>query len=210
MFYTSSPLSKNLLVLLGLFICIISCKNDPNKQIEQGEVKENTYYNKEIGWTMEIPDGWEVMQKDVVQENSDKGLDAISETAGGEIDVSGLKQLLNLKKDRLHIFLSSIEKYELEYEGEWEENNAVLKEILYNTYANKGIKTDTSSSKANVSGLEFDVFNIKLYGPDDKVLLYQDLYSKYMKGFNFGVTLNYLNPKEKNEILRAWKSSKFE
>ncbi|MFS4482478.1 hypothetical protein ACKGJY_05645 [Hyunsoonleella sp. 2307UL5-6] len=195
--------------VLSLIFFSVSCKKDPNKQVDEGKVEAGFYHSDDIGWTMEIPKGWEVMQRDDVQNQSDKGLEAISETIGGEIDLSGLKQLINLKKDRLHIFLSTSEKFDLTYEGEWEENNEALKQILYETYTSKGIKVDTLSSKSTVDGLDFNVFSIRLYGPDGAVILYQDMYSKYINGFDFAATLNYLKPKEKNEIMRAWKSSKF-
>lgn len=195
--------------VLSLIFFSVSCKKDPNKQVDEGKVEAGFYHSDDIGWTMEIPKGWEVMQRDDVQNQSDKGLEAISETIGAEIDVSGLKQLINLKKDRLHIFLSTSEKFDLTYEGEWEENNEALKQILYETYTSKGIKVDTLSSKSTVDGLDFNVFSIKLYGPDGAVILYQDMYSKYINGFDFAATLNYLKPREKNEIMRAWKSSKF-
>ncbi|TBN03356.1 hypothetical protein EYD45_10140 [Hyunsoonleella flava] len=196
-------------ILLLFLVFFASCKKDPNKQVDEGKVEAGFYHSEDIGWTMEIPQGWEVMQRDDVQDQSDKGLKAISETIGSEIDVSGLKQLINLKKDRFHVFLSTSEKFDLTYEGEWEENNEALKQILYDTYTDRGIKVDTSSSSSNIGGLDFNVFSIKLYGPDDKVILYQDMYNRHINGFDFAATLNYLKPKEKNEILRAWKGSKF-
>ncbi len=202
--------TSRIIVLLLFLSLIFSCKNDSNKQVDEGEIEERVYHSKDIGWTMKIPKGWEIMQRDVVQQQSDKGLEAISETLDSEIDVSQLKQLINLKKDEFHLFLSTSEKFDLTYEGEWEENNEVLKKVLYDTYTSKGIKLDTSSTNTMVSGLKFSVFKIKLYGPNGEVILYQDMYSRYINGFDFAATLNYIRPKEKDEILRAWKRSKFE
>lgn len=110
----------NLTILLFL-MTLISCKTDPNKQIDEGKINEGIYYSKEIGWTMKIPNGWEITHRSTLEERTEKGLDAVNETAGIDYDVSGLKQLLNFQKDRLHIFQSTSEPFELEYEGEWEE-----------------------------------------------------------------------------------------
>ncbi|WP_321308640.1 hypothetical protein [Marinifilum fragile] len=195
-------------VALVLFV-MVSCKIDPNKQIDEGKINENTYYSKEIGWTMEIPKGWQITHRNELERRSNKGIEALSETAGIEYDASGLKQLLNFQKDRFHIFQSTSEPFKLEYEGEWEENNKAVQELLYETYSSRGIKVDTSSSKEIIDNLEFQVIHVTLYGPDGKIILYQDMYGRHINGYDFGVNLNYINDKEKSEMLNAWKNSKF-
>ncbi len=198
------------ILIILTFIFLASCKTDPNKQVDEGTVKENIYHSKEIGWTMEIPKGWNITQREVAQEREDKGLKAINEANGIDYDASGLKQLISFQKDRFHIFSSTSEKFELEYDGEYEENKELVKEILYDTYASNGIKVDTISSKEKIDNLEFDLFHITVYGPKGDIILYQDLYCRYKNGFDFGVNLNYLNDKEKTELMRVWKNSKFE
>ena len=198
----------NLVTLLVITI-LASCKSDPNKQIDEGQIVQNIYHSEEIGWTMEIPTGWNVTHRSELSRRTKKGLDAINEIAEIDYDASELKQLLNFQKDRAHIFQSTSEPFELKYEGEWEENNEGLKELIYETYTTRGIKIDTSSSKETIDNLEFNVFHIKMYGPDGKIILYQDMYGKLINGFDFGVNLNYINVKEKNEMVNAWKNSIF-
>ncbi|MEK6155693.1 hypothetical protein WIW50_20705 [Flavobacteriaceae bacterium 3-367] len=198
------------IITLLVLIILISCKSDPNKQIDEGKITESTYHSNEIGWTMEIPTGWNVTHKGVSDERTEKGLEAIKESAGIDYDASGLKQLLNFQKDRFHIFQSTSEPFEIEYEGEWEDNNEGLKQLLYETYESRGIKIDTSSSTKKIDNLNFEVFHITMYGPDGKIILYQDMYSRLINGFDFGVNLNYINEKEKNEMMKVWKESKFE
>jgi hypothetical protein len=192
-----------------IFTFLTSCKTDPNKQIEEGTVKENIYYSKEIGWTIEIPKGWKVTQLEKSLEREKKGLKLINEANGIDYDASGLKQLLSFKKDRFHVFQSSSEKAEIEYDGEYEENKKLVREMLYETYASNGIKIDTISSKEKIDNLEFDLFRIKVYGPKGNVILYQNLYSKYINGRDFGVNLNYIKEKEKMELMNVWRNSKF-
>ncbi len=198
-----------IITLLALII-LISCKTNPNKQIDEGKITESTYHSNEIGWTMEIPAGWNVTHKSVSDERTEKGLEAIKESAGIDYDASGLKQLLNFQKDRFHIFQSTSEPFKIEYEGEWEDNNEGLKQLIYETYESRGIKIDTSSSTKKIDNLNFEVFHITMYGPDGKIILYQDMYSRLINGFDFGVNLNYINEKEKNEMMKVWKESKFE
>ncbi|MDF0708485.1 hypothetical protein [Flagellimonas okinawensis] len=197
---------------LLLFITVfISCKTDPNKQIDEGKITENIYHSKEIGWTMEIPKGWEVTHRSILDKRTEKGLDAINETAGIEYDVSGLKQLLNFQKNQFNAFQSTSEPFELEYEGEWEENNAGLKELIYNTYLNRGIKTDSTETRTtNIGGLEFQFYEFTIYSPQGEVILNQIMYSRLINGLDFGVNINYNNESDKNEMLEAWLNSKFQ
>ena len=199
----------NFLTIIA-FLVLVSCKTDPNKQIDEGKVSNNFYHNKEIGWTMEIPNGWNVTHKSELSKRTEKGLNAINETAEIDYDVSELKHLLNFQKDRFHVFQSTLEPFKLKYEGEWEKNNEGIKKLIYETYSSRGIKIDTSSSKEIIDKLEFKVFHITMYGADGKIILYQDMYGSHINGYDFGVNLNYINDEEKNEMVKAWKSSKFE
>jgi len=198
------------LTILLLLTVLVSCKTDPNKQIDEGEITENTYNSKEIGWTMNIPNGWDVTHKSILDRRTKKGLDAIGETAGIDIDASGLKQLLNFQKNKYNIFQSTSEAFELEYEGEWEENNRGLKEVIYNTYLQRGIKTDSTETKIiEIDGLKFHSYEFTIYSPKGDVIINQVMYSRFINGFDFGVNINYNNESDKKEMLKVWLNSKF-
>lgn len=198
------------LTFLLLVTILTSCKTDPNKQIDEGKITENTYHSKEIGWTMEIPSGWNVTHKSVLDKRTKKGLNAISETTGVEIEVKGLKQLLNFQKNKYNIFQSNSEPFELEYEGEWEDNNAGVKKIIYNTYLQRGIKTDSTETKiVKIDGLDFQSYEFTIYDPKGNVILNQIMYGRLINGLNFGVNINYNNKSDKKEMLDVWLNSKF-
>ncbi|HDZ04092.1 hypothetical protein [Maribacter sp.] len=198
----------HILTVFALIISI-SCKSDPNKEIDEGKITENVYYNSEIGWTIEIPKGWNVTKREELQRRNNKGLKAVNEANGIDYDANDLKQLIGFQKDRLHVFGATTEKFELEYDGEYEENKKMVKEILYKTYVENGLKVDTISKKEKIDNLEFDLFQITVYNPKGGVMLYQDLYCRYINGLDFGVNLNYINDNEKEELMNVWKNSKF-
>ena len=192
-------------------LIFISCgQTDPNKQIDEGTVKDDNYTSEEIGWTIRIPDGWTVINKEQTQANTEKGLKAMEETLENEIDYSGLKNLIGFQKNQFNIFQSTSEPFELEYEGEWEENNAFLKEIIYTTYLNQGMRADSSATTTEeIDGLEFQKYSFTIYSPKGDVILKQTIYSRLINGFDFGVNLNYNNDEDKEEMLEAWRNSKF-
>src|SRR5688572_7936091 len=146
---------------IGLILAMLSCKSDPNKQIDEGTVQGDTYSSEEIGWTIKIPEGWRVTSRDELQEYDEKGLKAMQEVQG-EIDVTGLKHLVSFQKDQFNNFSSTSEPFNVEYNGEWKDNNRALRELLYKTYRQQGMEVDTSSSKALIDAFEFEVFYITI------------------------------------------------
>ncbi len=201
---------KTKLTILLFLTVLFSCKTDPNKQIDEGKITENIYHSEEIGWTMEIPKGWNITHKSAIDRRTKKGLEALSETAGVEIDANGLKQLLNFQKNKFNIFQSVSEPFKEEYEGEWEENNIELKKLIYITYLEKGIKVDsTETITIKIDGLEFKSSKFTIYSPKGEVILNQIMYSRLINGLDFGVSINYNNESDKKEILEAWLNSKF-
>ena len=192
-------------------LTFISCGQiDPNKQIDEGSVKENTYTSEEIGWTIKIPDGWTIISKEQTQANNEKGLKAMEETLESEIDYSGLKNLIGFQKNQFNIFQSTSEPFELEYNGEWEENNAALKEIIYTTYLNQGMRADSSATTTEkIDGLEVQKYSFTIYSPKGEAILKQTMYSRLINGFDFVVNLNYNNDEDKEIMLEAWENSTF-
>lgn len=200
-----------LLLAFGFSIVLIACKpSDPNKSVDEGTVKRSVYTSDEIGWTMEIPKGWSIMEMESKQALDRKGREAIENVIDGEIDVSSLKHLIAFQKDQFNIFQSTSEPFEIVYEGEWEENNAVLKGIIYDTYSNQGISADTSATTIEtIDGLDFHTYSFTIYAPSGEVLLKQKMFGRLINGFDFGVNINYNNKKDGDELLRAFKNSRF-
>ncbi|GAO31018.1 hypothetical protein [Geofilum rubicundum] len=198
-------------IITGISISLTSCGQvDPNKNIDEGKVEENIYTSEEIGWTIEMPKGWTVIDKEKTKEINEKGIKALEETMDAEIDYSGLKILISLEKDLFNNFQSTSEPFILEYEGEWEENNAALKEIIYTTYLNQGIKTDSSATTIEkIDGLEFQKYSFTIYSPKGEVILKQLMFSRLINGMDFGVIINYNNDKNRDELLKVFRNSKF-
>ena len=198
-------------LITGIAVLFASCGHvDPNRNIDEGKVEGNIYTSQEIGWTIEIPEGWTVIDKEKIKKTREKGLEAIEETMGEKVNYSGLKNLISFQKDQFNIFQSSSEPFDVGYEGQWEENNAALKEVLYTTYLNQGIKSDSSATTIEkIDGLEFKRYSFTIYSPQGEVILKQILFSRLINGFDFGVNINYNNDEDRDELLRVFRNSKF-
>ena len=198
------------LILTFFSLTIISCGQiDANKQIDEGSVKDQIYESKEIGWTMKIPKDWTVISKDKVEANDQKGKNAIEKSTGLDIDTKALKHLISFQKNQFNIFASTSEPFKEEFPGEYQQTNKTLNEIIYKTFTDQGVKTDSSSGKETIQGLEFTTFYTTIYAPDGKVILNQIMYSRLINGFDFGVNINYNNEQDKKTMVTGWKNSKF-
>ena len=198
-------------IIAGISLSLTSCGQvDPNKNIDEGKVEGSFYTSQEIGWTIEIPEGWTVVDMEKTKETEEKARKAVEETMDGEIDLSAFKKLISFQKDQFNCLQSSSEPFKLEYEGEWEENNAALKEIIYTTFLNQGVKSDSSATTIEkIDGLEFQKYSFTIYSPKGEVILKQIMYSRLINGFDFGVNINYTNDKDRDELLKVFRNSKF-
>ncbi len=200
------------LVFALIALCLASCtKPDPNSQIDEGLLSENSYVSDEIGWSMTMPEGWELLSRKQVDFYENMGADLLSETAGEEISYAGLKNLLHFQKDRFNIFQSTSEPFALEYEGEWEENNEALKQLLLQTYADQGIHAKvTETQKEEVGGVVFETYTFSLFAPNGEVIIRQIMYSTLRNGYDFGVNITYNKDESRDVMLEAWRESVFE
>lgn len=129
---------------------------------------------------------------------------------GQKVDFTGLKNLLSLQKDKFNVFQSTSEPFDVEYEGQWEETNAAVKSIIYSTYEDQGIKADSSiTTIEKIDGLDFYKYSFTIYSPDGEIILNQIMYGRLINGFDFGVNINYNNNKDRDELLKVFKNSKF-
>lgn len=198
-------------ICFGILVALISCGQiDPNKQIDEGTFKNDVYSSQELGWTIEIPSNWDIISRAQTDAYEEKGREAFEKTLEGDIDFSDLKNLIGFQKNKFNIFQSTSEPITLEDQEQWEENNAGLKELIYITYENEGIKVDsTETTLEKVDGLNFHTYEFTIYSPNGDVILNQLLYSRLINGLDFGVNINYNNEADKKEMLNSWLNSTF-
>jgi hypothetical protein len=190
------------MVLLVGIVAFVACMS-----ADLATKEGSPFHCAEVGWTMRIPAGWEVMSNEEQQALNDRGYDALSEQV--EINVDSLRNLVAFRKDPFNSFLSTIEPAEEAYPGEYAENCKGLNALLYDTFVSQGIQVDSSSGMERIQGKDFYLFNTRIHGPDGKVILEQRMYSRLVNGYDHGVTLNYNNDADRDTLLSVWRSSIF-
>jgi len=198
------------LTVVAMSITLLSCGQiDSSIYVDEGKIEGRVYTSEEIGWTVQIPRGWKILEKNKVRAAENKGAAALGEVVDNKVDMNKGRNLISFQKGRFNIFLSTSQPYDLRYEVEWKKGKKMRNEIMAEFYAKEGIKIDTSSSRETIDGLEFEVYHITIYKPNGAILLYQDMYGRYIKGFDFSVIIHYEDKKYKKKMMEVWKNSKF-
>ncbi|XLS28890.1 hypothetical protein ACJD0Z_17050 [Flavobacteriaceae bacterium M23B6Z8] len=207
---------KKLSVILffGMVTMILSCgQKDPNKQIDEGTVADNIYTSKEIGWQITIPEGWKVISRERQEIFDKKGVEMMEGVLGEGVvdtDTGEFKNLIGFQKNRFNLFQSTSEPFEEEYEGQWEENNKLMKELIYEAYLQQGIDADsTPTITVNVDGLDFRSYEFTIRSPKGEVILKQRIHNRLVNGYDFSVNINYNNETDKKIMVDAWLNSTF-
>lgn len=95
------------LILTFLFY---SCNNNSKKQINKASLVDGIYQNDEIGWTMKIPDGWNIINGEELEKRQSKGDEIITESMKMQYQGNpNAKLLINFQKDQLNFFQSTLE-----------------------------------------------------------------------------------------------------
>lgn len=206
----------------SLLLLLISCdfqQGDPNEEIDEGQIENSTYHSDELGWTMEIPDGYAIGTLEQTDKNTVGGSDLFGLGLGAEDDSSN--NLLSFHKGLNH-FSSVVEPW-VGGEITWTENNAKRKELMVKAFQSQEVMSaDISDSKVvNIDGVDFEEFTLHfyysdaynthdLYTTDDSPISKQVMYSAFINGYDFLAVIFYENEKEKNAMMASWMNSKFE
>ena len=202
---------KHILFACSLLFLLPSCKPsaEKDKHVDEGNIQNKTYKSEEVGWSIEIPDNWNIVTVDSAEAADQVGLEAIEKVYDGGINASQMRHLISFEKDDYNNFASTSEPFKEEYPGEYLQNNQKLYKILYDAFYEQGVKADTASGKEIIAGLEFDTFYSTIYDSEGNVIMYQLLYSKLINDLDFGININYNNEADKKIMMDAFKNSKF-
>ncbi|MFT5819866.1 MAG: tetratricopeptide (TPR) repeat protein [Crocinitomix sp.] len=190
-------------------ICAIIFGCQPRPETNPNALTEPlTLENKEVGWKIEVPAGWEIISEDETKESDQRGVDAIVEAVDIEVDMSGFLNLLNIQKDESNFLNIYAEPFFEEYLGEWELTNQYTQDILVATYESQGVSPKISPvSIAEISGLEFRTYTADLSANRSGKKVKQTFYSRLHNGYDLSAILTFTDETINEEMTEIWKSS---
>jgi hypothetical protein len=210
------PVFIQFCILCFALLASFSCKNkqtleEKRKELKTGHLDEkNIYTAAEVGWTAQLPADWQVLTKRENFKLNEKGKEILEEATGSEINNSKLIELVSLRKDVFNIFLSTIEPYDESVDGDYDDHNSAVNELLKKAYIAKKIYTESEIGATKIDGIMFDRLAIRVYSPDkNKIILTQVMFSRLINGYDFAMTVNYNNKNDEQTLMDIVNSSKF-
>jgi hypothetical protein len=199
---------RYLFSLCFILFFAMACKNkqtlkDKQQELDNGKLNDkNVYTATEIGWTIHVPQGWDVRTKKEIETVNEKGKEIIEESLDAKVDNSGLKYLINLKKDPFNNFLSTIEPFDEQKDGSYSARNKATYEAMQRAYDAQKIHYGCEEGMAQIDGLRFDVLTCKIYSPNkNDIIMTQEMYSRLINGYDFSMTLIYNNEDDRQLLL---------
>jgi hypothetical protein len=206
-----------ILILTIAFFTFVSCNNGSQSATEGETTEANktkakpiSYTSKEIGWTIEIPEGWKIEDQQKLKADIDEGKKVL-EKKGIDLSISGHEiNLVTFRKNQLSKLQSTAIPYKEEYKGSWKDAYLLIKKQIYDGFNSLGVKVDSVSNQAEIDGLKFEVFVLTIHDKKDRILMHQLMYRTLIKGFDFVINITYDEDMNGIEVMEAWKKSKFD
>lgn len=170
----------------------------------------SSYYFKEVGMSIMVPAKFEVVQASEDEKLHTKGKKLLEDANNVQIDASSTKTLLSIKQGQFNYMNISVTPYKEVSKNGWEKDNKGVKNMLYNSFVDKvGSKNiDTATTLSNVDGLTLDRFEMTIR-ITSSMTMKMLLYSKYYKGFDFGICYAYLDKVTGIELENIVSNAKF-
>lgn len=167
------------------------------------------YYFKKIGWTIELPGTFKLLDSVQNAASFKRGEKAMEKTLEMDIDVSETKTLISAKK-KMNYFNATLTPFNPLKDGSYAEANKLVKEVVFNTMKNSSpkAKIDSVSSKITIDGLNFEKFSVTIE-LTPAFTMTMIILSKLYNGFDFGITYVYNDAKTREEIEQMLRNSKF-
>lgn len=196
-----------LFLVSGLFYgCKFGPPINPNALTEPLTVE-----NKEVGWKIEVPKGWEVASETEGLAHHKKEIQKIDLRLNHESSTDELINLLKITKNEVSTLAISAEPVYEEVLGEWELNNEIARKFLIAAYRFGDSTANVSEpTTVTINGLDFITYSISYSKQGSDTVTKQNVYSAFYNGYDLSASITYLEDEMKDEMLAIWNSSQFE
>ena len=174
-----------------------------------GQVKR-TYTFNEIGWTITLPNDFEVEDSITFKKRQKEGIEMLERSTHLDISSKQSTTLISDQKDAENIFTATLARATEPNEHYWDSiNNNVIK-LFYKTMVDQApnLKLDSSRTITVIDGVKFKEFDIVLK-MDGKLRIHSTMLWKFYKGYTFSITYLYNEESTGDKIRRMLRESHF-
>jgi hypothetical protein len=167
---------------------------------------------KELGWTIMLPEDYEIVDDAESKEMEESGLDMFEESLGQDLDSIAVETttLFMLKQGDFNTFEANIQLFDPAVDGDFEEVNEELSAIILQTFEDQmpGIKIDSSISSEMIGGRKFLLDKFTMHLPGD-MLYHLYMYTGLIGNKNLTINITYMEEESGKILLDALKNSTF-
>jgi len=197
---------KNILLLF--IVLTFSCQQSQQpqqpqkKQKPQGEI----FQYEQLGWSIELPVDWKVIDK-VLEAKKIKEI-AEEAKSWSNLRMSGKEKiLLKIEKDEFNYFQATVVLQKDQYEGEWKKRYANANKEYITVFKDIGANVDIVNSTKVISGVTFDVIELKISEPME---LNQKMYRTYFNDQDLVISMLNTKTKYRKQLEDSFLSSTFQ
>lgn len=183
-----------LLIVISLFSC---------------SKTNGTFQSPDLGWTMPLIDHWSKEDLRKIYKDIKEGNEILKKT-NNDLKLTGKeKVLIVLRKNAITKFQVSITPFKESYKNEWNDKYPYAKKRIYNMFTSTGFKVDTISSKETIDGIDFKIFNLKIFHKN-KLVMEQNMYRTYINDYDLIINMTSNKDDYKKQMLDMLRKSKFD
>jgi hypothetical protein len=168
------------------------------------------YLFKEIGWSINLPSEFVVLDTSEISLLKNLGTKAIEDASSLKADSPEIVTLISARKNSQNYFEATLTPFSTIKEADYKLATQELNNITYKTMVESipGGTIDSFSTSTKIAGVTFDNFTIsfKIY---DKVLFKMVMLSTLYKGYDFGIGYLYSDERTKVRIEGMLANSNF-
>lgn len=197
-----------ILALSTILFVLASCNSEVNTAKER--TQPFAYFNENIGWKLNVPVGYQIIEGDQLYENNKEGIEQTEQTSGQKMDTALLVNAFSFQKDSSTIFQSIVLPNAYDSLQEWIQNNQGVKSLFYTMYSDQGVIVDsTETVVTTLSGKDFYQYELKLKNEKGEVKMLQTFFNAVFGDYELNVTIVSDNDSGKNELIEIFKTSVF-
>ena len=197
-----------ILALSIILFVLASCNSEVNTAKER--TQPYAYFNENIGWKLNVPVGYQIIEGDQLYENNKEGIEQTEQTSGQKMDTALLVNAFSFQKDSSTIFQSIVLPNAYDSLQEWIQNNQGVKSLFYSMYSDQGVIVDsTETVVTTISGKDFYQYELKLKNEKGEVKMLQTFFNAVFGDYELNVTIVSDNDSGKHELIEIFKTSVF-
>ena len=181
----------------------------PEDSIPVIYTQKNIYQVKEIGWTVHVPAGWEIIPQDninfVLNNRNRLYKYALDINTNSEQD-----DLLFIRKKTGFSFYAKMKPYNLSVHGNYDNYIIEFHNSIKSHHQVNNIRADYELGAMRIGGIMFDRFTVKIFTPGiDSIDVRQTYFMALINGIDFGMTITCKDEVEEEALLNIITSSAF-